>query len=160
MLPEIHRAPVEGIRKVVLLRDADRMEPTVANSLLKSIEEPPPRTVVMLVTDRPEGLLATIRSRCQRVDSPALGQMLALVSSSEVQEKLAAPSGYAARLAASGHSHEDNVNDIFWRFFARPPRPEETQAACQHLANAADVPEAYRSLLWSLLATNEFLFNH
>lgn len=68
VLPEIHRAPVEGIRKVVLLRDADRMEPTVANSLLKSIEEPPPRTVVMLVTDRPEGLLATIRSRCQRVD--------------------------------------------------------------------------------------------
>ena len=68
VLPEIHRAPVEGIRKVVLLRDADRMEPTVANALLKSIEEPPPRTVVMLLTDRPEGLLATIRSRCQRVD--------------------------------------------------------------------------------------------
>lgn len=68
VLPEIHRAPVEGVRKVVMLRDADRMDPTVANALLKSIEEPPPRTVVMLVTDRPEGLLATIRSRCQRVD--------------------------------------------------------------------------------------------
>ena len=68
VLPEIHRAPVEGVRKVVMLRDADRMEPTVANALLKSIEEPPPRTVIMLLTDRPEGLLATIRSRCLRVD--------------------------------------------------------------------------------------------
>lgn len=68
VLPEIHRAPVEGVRKVVMLRDADRMEPVVANALLKSIEEPPPRTVVMLLTGRPEGLLATIRSRCQRVD--------------------------------------------------------------------------------------------
>lgn len=68
VIPEIFKAPVEGVRKVVVLRDADRMEPVVGNMLLKSIEEPPPRTVVMLVTDRPESLLATIRSRCQRID--------------------------------------------------------------------------------------------
>src|SRR3954454_16681861 len=68
VIPEIHKAPVEGQRKVVLLRDADRMEPTVANAVLKSIEGPRPRTVGILLTDRPEGLLATIRSRCQRVD--------------------------------------------------------------------------------------------
>ena len=68
VIPEIFKAPIEGVRKVVVLRDADRMEPVVGNKLLKSIEEPPPRTVVMLVTERPEGLLATIRSRCQRVD--------------------------------------------------------------------------------------------
>lgn len=68
VLPEIHKAPLEGDRKVVVLCDVDRMEPTVANALLKSIEEPPPRTIVMLITDRPDSLLATIRSRCQRVD--------------------------------------------------------------------------------------------
>jgi DNA polymerase III subunit delta' len=68
VIPEIHKAPIEGDRKVVLLRDVDRMEPEVANALLKSIEEPPPRTVIMLLTDRPDALLATIRSRCQRVD--------------------------------------------------------------------------------------------
>jgi DNA polymerase-3 subunit delta' len=44
------------------------MEEVVGNTLLKSIEEPPPRTVILLLTDRPDGLLATIRSRCQRVD--------------------------------------------------------------------------------------------
>lgn len=68
VIPEIHKAPIEGVRKVVMVRDADRMDPTVGNTLLKSIEEPPPRTVVVLVTDRPDSLLPTIRSRCQRVD--------------------------------------------------------------------------------------------
>jgi DNA polymerase-3 subunit delta' len=68
VIPEIHKAPIEGDRKVVMVRDADRMEPTVGNTLLKSLEEPPPRTVILLVTDRPDALLATIRSRCQRVD--------------------------------------------------------------------------------------------
>ena len=68
VLPEIHKAPIEGDRKIMMLRDADRMEPEVANALLKSIEEPPDRTVVILLTDRPDALLATIRSRCQRVD--------------------------------------------------------------------------------------------
>lgn len=68
VIPEMHKAPIEGDRKVVMLRDADRMGDIVGNTLLKSIEEPPPRTVVMLITDRPDSLLATIRSRCQRVD--------------------------------------------------------------------------------------------
>ena len=42
--------------------------PRSRNALLKSIEEPPDRTVVILLTDRPDALLATIRSRCQHVD--------------------------------------------------------------------------------------------
>jgi len=68
VIPEIHKAPIEGERKVVVLHAADRMDDAVANALLKSIEEPPPRTVVVLVTDRPDAMLATVRSRCQRVD--------------------------------------------------------------------------------------------
>ena len=68
VIPEIFRAPIEGDRKVVWLRDADRMSPEVANALLKSIEEPPPRTVVLLSTERPDALLDTVRSRCQRID--------------------------------------------------------------------------------------------
>jgi DNA polymerase-3 subunit delta' len=68
VIPEIHKAPIEGQRKVVMVREADRMDPTVGNTLLKSIEEPPPRTVILLLTDRADALLATVRSRCQRVD--------------------------------------------------------------------------------------------
>ncbi len=68
IIPEIHKAPVEGNRKVVLLHAADRMDDVVADALLKSIEEPPPRTVIVLITDRPDSMLATIRSRCQQHD--------------------------------------------------------------------------------------------
>jgi len=56
--------PAAGRKKVLLLPDADRMDSAAANSLLKSLEEPPPHAVLVLTTSRPESLLPTIRSRC------------------------------------------------------------------------------------------------
>jgi hypothetical protein len=97
---------------------------------------------------------------CERVDSPALGQTLELISSSEIQQKLTAATGYAQRLSSNDRPHADTVREIFLRVFARPPRPDELLAACRFLEMEPDRLEAYRSLLWSLLATNEFLFNH
>ena len=97
---------------------------------------------------------------CERVDAPALGQALELVSSPLIQEKLASPDGFAAELVAAGTSHEENVHTAFIRLFARSPRPEETAVAVEFLEGKEDAAAAYQSLLWSLLATNEFLFNH
>ena len=97
---------------------------------------------------------------CERVDAPALGQALELVSSAEIQQKLAAPHALPQVLAGNGKAHAENVQDVFLRAYARPPRPEELETACQFLAAAPDRSEAYQSLVWSLLATNEFLFNH
>src|ERR1019366_7240483 len=97
---------------------------------------------------------------CERVDAPALGQTLELVSSAEIQEKLSSDKGYVGRLVKNEKSHEENVRDIFLRVFARSPRPREMVVAVQFLETQADRKEAYGSLLWSLLATNEFLFNH
>jgi len=97
---------------------------------------------------------------CERVDSPALGQALALVSSSELQEKLMAENGYVHKLAKNGRAHADNVQELFVRLFARPPRIEELNTACRFLEAAPDRSEAYQSLVWSLVATSEFLFNH
>ena len=53
-----------GYRVVVILR-AEKMTPQAQNALLKTIEEPPPDTVFLLVTDAPELLLTTIVSRCR-----------------------------------------------------------------------------------------------
>ena len=61
---------------------------------------------------------------------------------------------------ANGKAHADNVRAIFPRVFARPPRPRELAVAVEFLEAQSDRREAYGSLLWSLLATNEFLFNH
>ncbi|MBA4190344.1 MAG: S-layer protein [Planctomycetaceae bacterium] len=97
---------------------------------------------------------------CERVDAPALGQTLALIGSPEIQDKLTADKGYVKRLAGNGKAHDENVRDIFLRVFGRPPRPKEAAAAVKYLESEADRKEGYSSLLWSLLATNEFLFNH
>ena len=59
--------PVEGRRKVFVLREADRMLELQQNALLKVLEEPPPDTHFILTTARPQALLPTIVSRCLRV---------------------------------------------------------------------------------------------
>jgi len=67
ILPEAHRSPIEGDRKVLVLFDAERLDDS-ASALLKTLEEPPARTHFVLVTDAPGELLDTVRSRCRRID--------------------------------------------------------------------------------------------
>jgi DNA polymerase-3 subunit delta' len=59
--------PFEGRRRVVLIRDADTLEPAAQNALLKSLEEPPDATMFVLVTAVPGALLPTVRSRTMQV---------------------------------------------------------------------------------------------
>ena len=63
------RAPSRGRWQVILVEDADRMSEAAANAVLKMIEEPPPRTVVMLCAPslHPDDVPVTIRSRCRVV---------------------------------------------------------------------------------------------
>jgi len=53
--------------KVFIIQDADRMNIQAQNAFLKTLEEPPEKTVMILITDQPGQLLPTIRSRCQKV---------------------------------------------------------------------------------------------
>lgn len=55
--------PFEGRRRVVIIREAETLEPASQNALLKSLEEPPPATVFILTTAVPGALLPTVRSR-------------------------------------------------------------------------------------------------
>ncbi|MEP6482892.1 MAG: DNA polymerase III subunit delta' [Rudaea sp.] len=57
-----------GGMQVATIDPADAMNQSASNALLKTLEEPTPATVIMLVADQPARLSATIRSRCQRVD--------------------------------------------------------------------------------------------
>src|SRR2546427_11359421 len=59
--------PAVGRRKVCLIDEADRMTPGAANALLKTLEEPPDHSLLLLITSRPSALLATVRSRCQGI---------------------------------------------------------------------------------------------
>ncbi len=64
--------------KVVVIDEADLMTRDAANSLLKTLEEPAGASLLMLISKRPHGLLATVRSRCQMVRFARPGQKAAL----------------------------------------------------------------------------------
>ncbi len=62
----------DGGRRVVIVDSADELNANAANALLKSLEEPPPQTVFLLVSSAPGRLLPTIRSRCRLLPLAAL----------------------------------------------------------------------------------------
>jgi DNA polymerase III subunit delta' len=68
-----------GGAKVAIVEPADALNANGANALLKTLEEPAPNTLLILIASRPERLPATIRSRCQRVrvSQPAAADSLA-----------------------------------------------------------------------------------
>jgi DNA polymerase III subunit delta' len=59
--------PFEGRRRVVIVDQADALLVEAQNALLKTLEEPPAASTFVLVTSRPDVLLPTVRSRCQRL---------------------------------------------------------------------------------------------
>lgn len=66
--------PLEGDKRFFIVVDADRLNATAANALLKTLEEPSPSNVLVLVTARPHQLPATILSRCQNLRFNPLAQ--------------------------------------------------------------------------------------
>lgn len=60
-------APVEARHRVAIIDDAHLMNRAAQNALLKTLEEPPPRRILVLVTSKPAQLLPTVRSRCRRI---------------------------------------------------------------------------------------------
>lgn len=75
IVPEAWRSPIESDRKVLILLEAERLQPEAANALLKTFEEPPERTVIVLVSEAADELLDTVRSRFQRIDLGPLDEV-------------------------------------------------------------------------------------
>ena len=102
LIGEAQRRPWTGRWRVILVEDADRMAERTTNVLLKSIEEPPPRTVWILCTPSADDVLPTIRSRCRLITlrippADAVAELL-------VRRDGADPS-LAARAARASQSH-------------------------------------------------------
>ena len=112
-----------GLR-VVLLYPAEALNAPAANALLKTLEEPPPGTVFLLVTHNPDRLLPTILSRCRKfaLGLPSRQQALSWLQQQNVAEAevwLAEQGGapLAAQAAAGG---QREMLDDFLRQLARP----------------------------------------
>jgi len=112
---------------------------------------------------------------CERTLDANLAQSLHLINSQTIQAKLVAAQGRAALLAAEKLEDDPRVNELYLRAFAREARPDELATAKAHLAKkraqaaaATDkkiteeqaVREGFEDILWALVNTKEFLFNH
>ena len=62
---EVYFKPFEGRYRVFIIDEAEKLKEEAANSILKTLEEPPETSILILITSRPNDLLPTIRSRCQ-----------------------------------------------------------------------------------------------
>ncbi len=68
LMREIQLKPTEAAYKVTVIAGADRLNPQAANAFLKTLEEPPPKSVLILLSTEPQRLLETILSRCLRLN--------------------------------------------------------------------------------------------
>ncbi|MEO9338891.1 DNA polymerase III subunit delta' [Mesorhizobium sp. SB112] len=89
----------DGSYRVVIVDPADDMNTNAANALLKNLEEPPSRTVFILIVHAPGSLLPTIRSRCQTVRLSALDQDGLIGALGAANHELPEGDGSAAELA-------------------------------------------------------------
>ena len=115
--------PQFGGWQIALIDPADAMNVAASNALLKTLEEPTPSTLIMLIADHPARLPATIRSRCQRIEFhvPARAEAQAWLSA-QVDAKTAAAAldasggnpGLALNWAKSGGlaTRDEVVNDL------------------------------------------------
>ncbi|HAA51816.1 MAG TPA: S-layer protein [Planctomycetaceae bacterium] len=99
---------------------------------------------------------------CERSQEANLAQSLHLLNSSEVQNKIADGSGRAAKLAADKErSNEDKINELYRWVYSRQPDSVEMKIATAHLAkHQKDAKVAWEDIIWALINTKEFLFNH
>lgn len=109
---------------------------------------------------------------CERVQSSSLAQSLHMINSGELRAKLTSPTGRAERLAKEEKPAEDKIREVYLVAFSREPRSDEWKHALEFLAeprlNDAGQPidtqqaarENFQDLLWALMNTKEFLFNH
>lgn len=159
----------------VLLDAVDRVTgtPTDFNGLpqgTRAIQLPDPgvNSYFLTVFGRPEGSSAC---ECERSGEANLAQSLHLLNSAEIQNKLSSGNGRVATLVADkGHPLSEKIREVYLYAYAREPKPDETAVAMKHIDKStagkdnAARPAAERSaledVLWALINTKEFLFNH
>lgn len=121
------------------------------------------------VFGRPEGESVC---ECERVQSSSLAQSLHLINAPDIKAKLGAGNGRAERLSKEERPNEAKIRELYVAAFAREPRPAELKTAIEYLTeprlSADGQPvnpqsasrENFQDLIWALINTKEFLFNH
>ncbi len=143
---KMHRTAYEGGWRVAIIDGAENMNPQTANALLKLLEEPPPRAILLLVSAAPGRLLPTIRSRCRTLALAPLAEpdVLALLAdyAPELEPTACArlaglaegSIGTALGLVAGGVSLAGLVDEAL----ASPVAPQRAQSIAEEVTRQVD----------------------
>ena len=107
---------------------------------------------------------------CERSQEASLAQSLHLFNAKNIHDQLARNDGRAAKLSLDkDSSHDVKINSLYYQAFSRLPRKDEVDIAVKYLNRPAldkngktvdKTKERYEDILWALVNTKEFLFNH
>jgi hypothetical protein len=96
---------------------------------------------------------------CERSGDSSLAQCLHMLNSQEILGKAAGPR--ARDLAGDRRPHTERLRDLYLIALAREPSKDERDALLAHIEKKGDdVQDAYEDIIWALINTKEFLFNH
>jgi hypothetical protein len=112
----------------------------------------------LTVFGRPESSSAC---ECERSSEANLAQSLHLLNSGEIQGKLTNGSGLASLLGGDNNRpHQEKIRELYLLAFSREPTADELSIASAHIEKAENKKFAYEDVVWALINTKEFLFNH
>jgi hypothetical protein len=107
--------------------------------------------------DRPQRVSVC---ECERSAAATLGQVLLLANSDEVENKIADGKGRAKQLIDTNRTPAEIVEEIYLTAYSRSPRPDERTSSISYIELAQDRNKAVQDLLWAILNSREFMYNH
>lgn len=98
--------------------------------------------------------------QCERTDAPNLGQILHFMNGKDINDRLASKDGRVARLLAAGTPNVGIIENLYLAALSRFPTEDEALESLISFGRAKDRRQEAEDLLWALLNSKEFLFNH
>jgi hypothetical protein len=126
-----------------------------AGTLAVQLPDQAANNYFLTVFGKPQGDTAC---ECERSSEANLAQSLHLLNSTEIQTKL--QTGRAAALASQDRPHAERIGELYHWVYSRDPLADEVGVALAHIEKAENKQQAYEDILWALVNTKEFLFNH
>ncbi len=97
---------------------------------------------------------------CERSSNATLAQVLLMANSNEIENKLASGQGKIAALLKANKPIDDIVEELYLGGYSRLPQPRERQATASYVAGQENKQKALEDVLWTIINSKEFMFNH
>jgi hypothetical protein len=107
--------------------------------------------------DRPKRVTVC---ECERSTGATLGQVLLLANSEEIENKIADGKGRVAQMVKDKKPTGEMVEELYLTALSRPPSAAEKKRLTEYVEKAKDRQRAAEDVLWAILNTREFMFNH